>query len=108
MHHSLFHHLQDRGAAHGVAHVAFGVMYHHGVGGLQQIHLGLVDVDAVAADGLVAQDVHIVQAEHQTLGVFGQAVVQIVDALGHMDVVAGALRLLTRLSRTPPSPSAPS
>ena len=91
---ALFHHLQNRGAAHGVAHVAFGVMYHHGVGGLQQVHLGLVDVDAVTADGLVAQDVHIMQAEHQALVVFGQAVVQIVDALGHVDVVAGALGLL--------------
>ena len=53
-------------------------------------------VDTVAADGLVAEDAHIVQTEHQALVVLRQAVVQIVDALGDVDVVARALGLLGR------------
>ena len=48
----------------------------------------------MAADGLFAQNAHVVQAEHQALVVLGQAVVEIVNALGHVDVVAGALGLL--------------
>ena len=48
----LCHHLQHGGAAHGVAHVGFGVVDNHGSGLTKDVHLGRADVDAVAQQGL--------------------------------------------------------
>lgn len=70
------------------------VVDNHRVRAPEQVHLGLVDVDAMPADGLVAQNPHVVQAEHQALVVLGQAVIEVVDALGHVDVIPRALGLL--------------
>ena len=48
--------LQDGGAAHGVAHVGLGIVDAHGVRCLDDVHFGGVHVDAVAQNGLGAQD----------------------------------------------------
>ena len=81
--------LQHGGAAHGVAHVGLGVVADHGVGLLDDVHLGGGDVDAVAQHGLLAQDAVVQQAVDGTAAVVLQGVVHVVHALGHVDVEAG-------------------
>ena len=84
------HHLQHRGAAHGVAHVGLGVGADHGAGITQDVHLAAVDVDAVAQHGLLTQQTVVQQAVHRPGAVVGRGVVHVVQALGHVDVEAGA------------------
>ena len=82
--------LEHRADADGVAHVALGVVDHHGAGLLDDLHLGGVHMDAVAQNGLFAQDAVVLQALDGTAAIILQGVVHVVHALGHMDVVAGA------------------
>ena len=51
---ALFIKLQNGGAAYGVAHVGLGIVDAHGIGGLNDVHFGGVDVDAVAQNSLGA------------------------------------------------------
>ncbi|MPM26014.1 hypothetical protein SDC9_72515 [bioreactor metagenome] len=80
--------LQNGGDAHGIAHIALGVVDTHGVGGLDDVHLGGVDVDAVAEKRLRSQNIVILQALDGAAAVVLQTVVHVVHTLGHMDVEA--------------------
>ena len=85
--------LEHRGAAHGVAHVAFRVVDTHGVRFFDDVHFRRVHVDAVAQDGLGPQDPVVLQALDRAAAVVLEAVVHVVHALGHMDVVAHPARV---------------
>ena len=50
------HHLQHRRTAHGVAHIGLWIIDHHGAGLPKDLHLGGIDMDAVAQDGLFPQN----------------------------------------------------
>ena len=81
---------QHRADADGVGHVGLGVVDDHGVGVLDELDLRGVHVDAVAEDGLLAQNAVVVQALHGAAAVVLQGVIDVVHALGDVDVVAGA------------------
>ena len=80
---------QHRADADGVGHVGLGVVDNHGMGVLDELDLSRVHMDAVAEDGLVAQDAVVVQALHGAAAIVLQAVIDIVHALGDVDVIAG-------------------
>ena len=80
--------LQNGGAAHGVAHVGLGVVDAHGVRCLDDVHLGGVDVDAVAQDGLGTQNAVVLESLHWAAAVVLEGVVDVVHALGDVDVIA--------------------
>ena len=82
--------LEHRADADGVAHVALGIVDHHGAGLLDDLHLSGVHMDAVAQNGLGTQDAVVLQALDRAAAIVLQAVVHVVHALGHMDVIAGA------------------
>ena len=65
-------------------------MTHHGAGLLDDVHFGGVHVDAVAQNGLGAEDAVVLQTLHGAAAVVLQAVVHVVHALGDVDVVARA------------------
>ena len=67
-----------------------GLLTHHGAGLLDDVHLGGVHMDAVAQNGLGAQNAVVLQALDRAAAIVLQGVVHVVHALGHMDVVAGA------------------
>ena len=81
--------LQHGGAAHSVAHVGLGVVADHGVGLLDDVHLGGRNVDAVTQHGLLAQDAVVQQTVDGAAAVVLQGVIHVVHALGHVDVEAG-------------------
>ena len=66
------------------------VVHDHSARLLDDLHLGGVDVDAVAEDGLGAEDAVILQALDGAAAVVLEGVVHVVHALGDMDVIAGA------------------
>jgi len=76
--------------ADGIGHVGFGVVDDHGVGVLDELDLRRIHMDAVAEDGFLAEDAVVVQALDGAAAVVLQAVVDVVHALGDMDVIAGA------------------
>ena len=84
-----FHHLQDRGAAHCVAHVGLRVVDDHGPGRLDDIHLGGAHMDAVAEQGPVPQDPVVEEAVHRPAAIVAEAVIDVIHALGDVDVEAG-------------------
>ena len=84
-----FRERQHRADADGVGHVGLGVVDDHGVGVLDELDLRGVHVDAVAEDGLLAQNAVVVQALHGAAAIILQAVIDVVHALGDVDVVAG-------------------
>ena len=86
---ALLHHLQHGGAAHGVAHVGFRIVDHHGAGFFDDVHFGGADVDAVAQEGSFAQDAVIEQAVHRAAAIVPEAVVDVVHAFRHVDMEAG-------------------
>ena len=81
---------QHRADADSVGHIGFGVVDDHGVGVLDKLDLSRVHMDAVAEDGLLAQDAVVVQTLHRAAAVVLQAVIDVVHALGDVDVIAGA------------------
>ena len=85
---ALFVELEHRGAAHGVAHVAFRVVDAHGVRFFDDVHFRRVHMDAVAQDGLGAQDAVVLEALDRAASVVLEGVIHVVHALGDMDVVA--------------------
>src|SRR5699024_1929021 len=81
--------LQDIGHADRVAHIGLRVV-HDGRLGVGQGRAVLVgQVDAVAADGLFAQDAVAGQAVHNGLVIGRAAVVAVVRALADVDVEPG-------------------
>ena len=86
---ALLHHLQHGGAAHGVAHVGFRIVDHHGSGFPDDVHFGWADVDAVAQEGFGSQDAVIQQAVHRAAAIVPEAVVDVVHAFRHVDMEAG-------------------
>ena len=82
-----------RRAPAGVAHVGFRIMHYHGVCIFDQIHFVLVDIDAVSQKGLRPQDVPVVQTVNDPLAVLLQTLVEVINSLGHMDMISHALRL---------------
>lgn len=81
---------QDGTGAHRIAHVGLGVVDYHGVGGLDDVDLGGVHMDAVTQDGLGPQDAMVLETLYGTAAVVLQGVINIVHALGNMDVIAGS------------------
>ena len=81
---------QHRAGADGVAHIGLGVVDDHGAGVLNEFNFGGIDMDAVAENGLFAQNAVVVQALHGAAAVVLQGVVHVVHALGDMDVITGA------------------
>ena len=75
--------------ADGVGHVGLGVVDNHGVGILDKLDLSRVHMDAVAENSLVAQDTVVVQTLHGAAAVVLQAVIDVIHALGDVDVIAG-------------------
>ena len=82
--------LEDGADADGVAHVGFRIVHDHRAGLFDDLHFGGVDVDAVAEDGLGAENAVILQALDGAAAVVLEGVVHIVHALGHVDVIARA------------------
>ena len=82
--------LDDRTDADGVAHVALGVVDDHRARLGDQFHLGSVDVDAVSEDRLFAEDAVILQALDGAAAVVLEGVIDVVHALGDVDVEARA------------------
>ena len=86
----LGHHLADGGAAHGVAHVALGVVADHGLRVPDDVHLAAVHVDAVAQHGFSPQNAVVEEPVHGPGAVVQGGVVHVVQPLGHVDMVARA------------------
>ena len=81
---------EHRADAHGVAHVALGVVDDHGVGVFDELDLRRIHVDTVTEDGFRAENSVILQPLHGAAAVVLQTVVHVVHALGDMDVIARA------------------
>ena len=82
--------LEHGSAAHGVAHIGFGVVDEPGAGLLDDIHLGGRHVDAVAEHGVGAEQVVLQQALDGTDAAAVEAgIPHVVHALAHMDVETG-------------------
>ena len=81
---------QNGAGAYCITHVGFGVIDHHGVGVLNDLDLGGIDVDAVTQDGLGSQNAVILETLYGTAAVVLQAVIYVVHSLGNMDVIAGS------------------
>ena len=88
------HNLHGRRASAGIAHVGLRVMYHHGIRILDQLHLMRIYVNAVGQQGLFPKDIAVHQTVHNSLSVLLKTVVEILDALCHMDVVSHLSRLV--------------
>ena len=84
-----FHHLKDRSAADGIAHVGLRVVDDHGPGPLYDVHLGGAHMDAVAEQGPVSQDPVVEQAVHRPAAIVAETVIDVVHALRDVDVEAG-------------------
>ena len=84
-----FHHLKDRSAADGVAHVGLRVVDDHGSGFLNDVHLGGTHMDAVAEQGPVPQDPVVEQAVHRPAAIVAEAVIDGIHTLRDVDVEAG-------------------
>ena len=83
-------------ASAGIAHVGFRIMYDHGVGILHQVHLMGIDVNAVSQQRLLSQDIPVHEPVHDPLAVLLQAVMEILDSLCHVDMIAYLVRLVGR------------
>ena len=82
--------LEHGSAAHGVAHIGFGVVDEPGAGLLDDIHLGRRHVDAVAQHGVGTQQVVLQQAlDGADAAAVEAGIPHVVHALAHMDVEAG-------------------
>ena len=84
---ALAHDLQCGRASYGIAHVRLGIVDHHRVGLFDQVHLVLIHIDAVAENGVGAEDVVVHESVDNALVMLVQAVVQVLDAFGDVDVI---------------------
>jgi len=89
--HALLQHRQQRRDAHGVVHIRLGVVDDDRPGLGQDVHLGLIHVDAVDEDGLLAGHAQAVQAVHGRDPVPAQRILAVGGVLGNVDVAADAV-----------------
>ena len=87
--HAAAHHLEHRSAAHGIAHIGFGVVHHIGLAVAQQIDFAVVDMDTVRGDGPAAEDAVIAPALHDALAVLALALGHVGRRLRDMHMKAG-------------------
>ena len=87
---ALFKQLQHGGAAHGVAHVRFGVVHHHCAGFAYYVHFRGAYVYAVPKQRLFAQNAVVQQAVHAAAAVALHGIVNVVHALANVDMEARA------------------
>ena len=85
---ALMYDFHGRRTSAGIAHVGFRIVNHHGIGFFQQFHLMFVYVNAVSGDCLLAQHIAVHQAVQNPLAVMLQAMMQILDAFSHMNMVS--------------------
>ena len=69
-------------------------MYYHGICLFQKIHLMLIDINAVSEKCLHSQNAAVHQTVHDPLSIVFQTVMQILDSLCHMNVIADPIRLM--------------
>ena len=80
--------MDDRSAAHCVAHVGFRVVHDSGVRRFQKLHLRLVDMHAVDRKRFIAENARIEEPRDDALAVLVERILQIPRSLGAVDVEA--------------------
>jgi len=83
------HHVEDGGAADGVAHVGFRIVHDAGAGVAEDADLSIVNVDAVGGDGAAAEEAEVVEAVDDALAVFALAMSYVRGGFRGVDVEAG-------------------
>ena len=86
---TVFRQRQHRADADCVRHIGFGIVDDHRAGVLNKLDFRRVHVDAVAKDGLVAQDAVVVQALDRAAAIVLKRIINVVHALGDVNVIAG-------------------
>ena len=69
-------------------------MYDHRIRLFDQIHLMLIDIDAMSEQCLLSKDPAVHQPVHDPLSVMFQTVMQIFDSLCNMDMIADSIRFV--------------
>ena len=86
-------HFHRRRTAAGIAIFRLRVVNDHRIRFLDEVHLMSIDVDTVTEQGLWPENLPIIQAVDDAFAVFFQAVVQIFNPFGHVDVITHAVGL---------------
>ena len=84
---TLFKHLEDRRTAHGVAHIALGIVDDHRIRRCDLIHLRFCHMDTVTEDGFLTEDTPFLEPLNREHMIILAAVDHIVQPLADVDMV---------------------
>ena len=90
---SFLYHSHSWRTSTGISHIRFRIMYHHGICLLDQIHLMFIDINTMSQQRLRSQDIPVIKTVNDTLTMFFQTLMKIINSFRYMNMISDAFRL---------------